>query len=161
MRFAIALVLLSVLLMVMPWRAGADGTGWNRVRLTAVVTLNLLLVCLLVVPWQRFDPSPYWERIRWIPLVSPPVVPRDLIGNVALYMPLGHAVARLAGVRQGVMMAVLAAATLACVTETLQLFSRSRYPSTTDILSNVTGAWLGALAARALARRARHGTRPR
>lgn len=156
MRFlALTLLLPFLLFVLMPWNAGADRTGWNRVRLILVVVLNVGLVVLVVVPWQRFDPVAHWDRVRWIPLVSPPITPRDLLGNLLLYLPLGHALARLAGVRRGMRLGVGTAVLIALCTETLQLFSRGRYPSTTDLLSNTTGAWLGVVLALWLMRRAR------
>jgi glycopeptide antibiotics resistance protein len=152
---ALTLLLPFLLFVVVPWNASADHTGWNRVRLICVVALNLSLVVLVVVPWQRFDPVPHWERIQWIPLVSPPITLRDLLGNVALYVPLGHALARLAGIRRGMLLGVGTSLLIAVCTESLQLFSRGRYPSTTDLLSNTTGAWLGVTLALWLMRRAR------
>ena len=153
--FALVLCLPLILFVVMPWRVSADDTTRNKIRLSVAVMLNVVVVVLVVVPWQRFDSVAHWERIRWIPLFSPPITARDLIGNFLLYFPLGHAVARLTGMRRGVLIAVAAAVLIASCTETLQLFSRGRYPSTTDLLSNSVGAWSGAILARSRMRRAR------
>jgi len=143
MRRELALITLMLLVILLPWDWRADAARANRRRLAAAVTCNVLLVLLIVVPWQRFHDHVHLERVRWIPFVSPPINARDLLGNVVLYVPLGHAAARLIGAPRGRRLAVGGAAALALVTEVSQTFSENRYPSATDLTCNAFGAWLG------------------
>lgn len=77
---------------------------------------------------------------------------RDVLLNVALTLPLGFALARL-GWRLAAVLATQAGLSLAV--ETLQFFSTRRTGDWVDLTTNVAGALLGAVAARALrARRA-------
>ena len=109
-----------------------------------MVVLNVVVVLAIVVPWGRFQDDLRWYAVRWVPFLSPPFSVRDLIGNVALYLPLGYAGARLAGAPRGPQIAVACAAALALATEASQLFGNSRFPSMTDLVCNVLGAWVGA-----------------
>jgi VanZ family protein len=143
MRGALALTVLFLLVVLLPWSWSADATRTNHLRLAVAVACNVLLVLLIVVPWQRFDDHLHWERVRWIPFVSPPINARDLLGNVILYVPLGHAAARLIGAPRGQRLAVAGAAVLALLAEVSQAFSENRYPSATDLVCNTFGAWLG------------------
>jgi glycopeptide antibiotics resistance protein len=101
-----------------------------------------VLVVLLVTPWWSFDWHPHFEKVRWIPFVSPPLRLRDILLNVLLYVPLGywHVRAR----RRSIWRAVLFALTLSAATESTQVFSDRRFPSTTDLSTNVIGALAGA-----------------
>ena len=51
--------------------------------------LATALILLLVVPWLGVHSHPHWERVRWIPFISPPIRPIDLLLNVAHYVPWG------------------------------------------------------------------------
>jgi VanZ family protein len=98
-----------------------------------------------IVPWSFLDaPFPkYWTAF-------------DLGANVAGYVPLGFFLAlsalRTGRSRHALALAMLAAATLSLVMESLQSYLPARVPSNVDLALNILGAWGGALAAWALER---------
>lgn len=78
----------------------------------------------------------------------------DVVANVALFVPLGflYALTRPAGTLSLRRVAVLAVLTSSGI-EVIQLFEATRFASLSDVLANGTGAVLGAIAQRRLARR--------
>lgn len=124
----------------------------NRRRLTSLVLLAgwTATIGVLVVPLGRYRQNPTWRRVAWIPFVSRPLTLRDNIRNVMLYVPFGYLHAR-AGLSRA--RTVVHATALSSVTESTQIYSRGRYPSTTDVVCNSLGALVGfALARRGGAR---------
>lgn len=105
------------------------------------------LILLVVAPWRSFQDHSHWARVQWIPFVTPPVRARDIIGNVVLYVPFGYFLVR-ALPRSGIWPAVALAFTLSLATEFSQVYSHGRFPSTGDLICNVSGGWLGARWAR-------------
>lgn len=95
------------------------------------------------MPWESWQDHPHWSRVVWVPFLTPPWKLRDIVGNVVLYLPLGWWWMR-QGWRPAVSGAVTAALVLSLGTEASQMFSHRRVPSTTDLVTNVCGAWLGA-----------------
>jgi hypothetical protein len=78
----------------------------------------------------------------------------DVLANVALFVPLGflYSVARQdTGLAPSRVFAMALAASAAI--ESVQLFEVTRFASVSDILANGSGAWLGAMGQRRLARR--------
>ncbi len=122
----------------------------------AVPTAALLLwtgfILLLVVPWGGFLDHTHWGKVGWIPFVSRPVKLTDIIGNVLLYVPFGIGVRRVLGSR-AVWGGLLLAAILSVGTEATQLYSHRRFPSATDVASNLLGTLGGLYLARARAER--------
>jgi glycopeptide antibiotics resistance protein len=117
------------------------------------------------LPWTGFTGRPRASRLNLIPFRRSTYRRRDLVLNFVYYVPLGIIGAGL-GWGSG---AILAAATaLSGGTELIQMFSRDRYPSVTDVILNVCGAAAGVVFALAIRRirgrrspptRAGHGTR--
>jgi VanZ family protein len=114
------------------------------------VALWLLGWAAFGIPWTTFSPQAHWEHVRWIPF--PPNVRESLnrnrlddVLNVAYYVPLGW-FGGTAGWGTGSVVAIAAA--LSVSTETAQLFSTERYPSTVDLITNITGAVAGLWLAR-------------
>jgi len=102
-------------------------------------------IVLAVTPWEDLQNHSHWRRVQWIPFVTPPVKPIDIVVNVLLYLPFGYWFAQLRGGRRGqVWGAVVAAAMLSLATEWTQLYSHSRFPSMTDVTNNLIGTALGA-----------------
>ena len=106
----------------------------------------LLAMLLFALPWKSFTVSPQLERIRWNPapesigsLYSPNRL--DDVLNFLFYVPLGFA-GRRYGKRFGTV--VVAAAALSIGTEAIQMFSSDRDPSILDVITNVSGAAVGA-----------------
>lgn len=86
-----------------------------------------------------------------IPFGDPADRPRDIIANVALFVPFGYSYAR-----RGQWWKAIAAAALVSVTaEATQLFSTDRFPSATDVTAGAIGAALGAIGS--LAAGVKHG----
>jgi glycopeptide antibiotics resistance protein len=111
------------------------GRRWPLVLWTAVILLA-------VVPWTSYQDHSHWARVQWIPFVTPPIKLRDLVANVLLYVPFGYWSMRL-GARPRAWRGLVLAAVLSLGTEFTQVYSHGRFPSLTDVVCNVTGAWLG------------------
>jgi VanZ family protein len=122
---------------------------------TSAWPLSLVYIGLIVyaslypfVDWRDQGIAP------WAYLASP--LPRywtgfDVISNVLGYAPLGFLLA-LSALRTGradkaVLRAILTAATLSLLMETMQSYLPSRVPSTLDFILNLTGASMGAISA--------------
>jgi VanZ family protein len=124
---------------------GALGRVLGRYRL--VLWVIVILVC--VVPWASYQPHAHWDRVGWWPLLSPPIRVRDLVVNIALYVPLGvFVVSPGADRRRGILWAVVWAGGLSVATETTQVFSHGRFPNATDVVMNMLGAAVGGVLAR-------------
>lgn len=109
------------------------------------LTIWISLIVVVVVPWGTFEQHAHWERMEWIPFVSPPVDLGDVIGNVFFYVPYGILVGlEAAGTRGAILLATGSATVLSLATEFTQIFSKSRFPSMTDVACNVIGACIGA-----------------
>lgn len=108
-----------------------------------------IAIAAVVVPWTSFQDHSHWINVRWIPFVSGPARTltafekirsiAEMVANVILYVPFGFAAYRHFGGWRAVMLAV----GLSTFTEWTQLYSHARIPSTTDIVCNLAGAWIG------------------
>src|SRR4249919_2359262 len=102
------------------------------------------VIIAVVVPWTSFQNHAHWERVEWIPFTAPSDV-IDAGENVLFYMPYGYLLGRnRAQSRRVIGLAFGSASMLAACTALTQVFSATRFPSTTDIISNATGALIGA-----------------
>lgn len=125
------------------------GRVWQRLALALAVALPVLAI----PPWLDLQDHAHWANVAWVPFVSPPVRLGDVLRNVLLFAPLGAAVA--ANLRSSAVSKATALALLVSVSgEFSQLYSHTRFPSTTDVAVNVTAA---AAAAWAVRRRISHG----
>lgn len=81
--------------------------------------------------------------------------PRDVLQNVALFLPLGflYRFARRGPADRWNLRVLGLGVLLSLAIETAQVWEVQRYTSLVDVLSNGTGAWLGALLHRGIARR--------
>jgi glycopeptide antibiotics resistance protein len=112
----------------------------------AALLLWSAFIMLLVVPWGGFQDHIHWGKVGWIPFVSRPLKLSDIVANVLLYVPLGLGAHRVFGIRAW--WAGLALAALLSVgTEATQLYSHRRFPSATDLTSNLLGTIGGLLLA--------------
>lgn len=122
----------------------ADVMGKSTNRRWLLIWISLIVV--VVVPWGRLQPDAHWERVGWIPFVSRPVVPRDILANVVFYMPYGIVARKeVAETRNPILMVTGSAFLLSVASEFTQVFSASRFPSMTDVVCNVSGALIGAM----------------
>lgn len=108
-----------------------------------------VLWAALAVPWRDVGAVPQWQRVEWLPFAH--VRPRDWALNFLFFLLFGGLAAQRGWSVTSVM---LVAAALSLSTELTQLFAPTRYPSITDVITNVAGAALGILlATRLLAQR--------
>ena len=106
------------------------------------------LVWAISLPWAGLTKDPQWSRVHPVPFTDPADRPRDLIANIALYIPFGYSLAR--GRKWPVVLIVSTGVSL--VAEATQLFGTVRYPSATDVTAAVIGAAIGAAWRRLAAR---------
>jgi glycopeptide antibiotics resistance protein len=115
-------------------------TRWAQVAFG----LWVILILFVVTPWYGFRDHSHWARVQWIPFVSPPIRITDIVLNTLFYVPFGLMYVRRS--RSGsVWKAVAAGALLSLATEVTQVYSHGRFPSTTDLICNTAGAYIGAL----------------
>lgn len=100
------------------------------------------VILLVVVPWWSVQDHAHWDRVGWVPFGGPLRL-RDIVLNVLLYVPFGYLHACQAH-RPPAWRTLAYACALSCATELTQVFSHGRFPSGTDVASNVIGAALGA-----------------
>lgn len=121
------------------------------------LALWCVVIVLGVAPWWSAQGHAHWDRVQWLPFVPPPVFSaRDVVVNVALYLPFGLFAG---GARPGARHAglvVAAAVVLSAATELTQVYSHGRFPAVTDVGLNAAGAWLGLALARRRARARYH-----
>jgi glycopeptide antibiotics resistance protein len=118
-----------------------------RRYLSAGPLLAIGLIVFAVVPWWSFRDHSHWDKVEWVPFTAP-VPLRDVVANVALFVPLGVVIARRSLPRRRVFNAACIGAAISIVAELAQVYSHSRFPTATDVIANV----LGAVAAAALVR---------
>ena len=106
----------------------------------------ILVIVIGVVPWFSMTNHAHWPRIGWIPFSSPPIRPRDIALNAALYLPLGFfwSPRRATATWRHAAGVALWACCLSAATELTQVYSHGRFPSMTDVTMNTLGAWAGA-----------------
>jgi glycopeptide antibiotics resistance protein len=129
----------------------------------AAIACSIALILISIFPWRGFDPSGHWHRVGWIPFVSRPASVIDVVGNLALFVPLGASIA-LHAQRPALARTLAIAFILSFVGEWAQVYSRYRYPNSGDLICNVLGAVLAAygtdqLHGRRLSRRETAGPR--
>jgi glycopeptide antibiotics resistance protein len=98
----------------------------------------LFLWARIGLPWRSFQWTPSFQRVELIPFQFGS--PRTYVLNLLAFVPLGIISTRLGWHPRTV---ILVAAGVSVLTELLQLFSRGRYPSITDVILNTSGALLG------------------
>lgn len=107
----------------------------------------LLIVVLSTFPWYIGHPD--WQTVTWVPFQDTRFSLRrmlDAVLNVCLYVPFGWSVACSGVARRtpAVVRAGLLALLLAGSCELYQVFSPFRYPTMTDVVTNVSGSLIGA-----------------
>jgi glycopeptide antibiotics resistance protein len=112
-----------------------------------LAVLWLTAWAFVALPWRSFSPVPSTRNIRLVPFQDGNVVAHAL--NVAAFVPWGA----IAGAgRWSAQRAISSGAAISAVTEAIQIFSRRRYPTTTDLILNTAGAALGVGAIRLVRR---------
>ena len=109
-----------------------------------------VIVSVTTLPWSNYVGHPHWSSVRWIPFHDPPLALFDIVANVALFVPLGFFFTRAlpnVSLRRRALLTLFSALLLSGSVEYFQVYCHNRIPSTTDILTNVLGAGLGAMLA--------------
>jgi glycopeptide antibiotics resistance protein len=118
---------------------------------TARLTALAFAVAAFAVdwPWGDLQNHTHWAKVGWIPFVSPPVRPMDVVQNLLLFAPFGFVAATASrhSRPRALLRATLLTAIIAFAGEASQLYSHTRFPSATDLACNVIGATLAAAAA--------------
>ena len=102
-----------------------------------------------VLPLSNFVGHSHWEYIKWVPTVEDLHSPKylidifsDIVGNTALFFPLGYFLSRLLTSSSPSRQLLLAAGiggTLSLGIEFYQVYCHNRFPSIFDVITNVTG----------------------
>ncbi len=106
--------------------------------------LWVAVILFVVTPWYGIRDHSHWARVQWIPFVTPPIRFWDILLNTLFYMPFGFMYVRQSSSGR-VWKAVVAGFVLSTATEVSQVYSHGRFPSTTDLICNTAGAYLGAI----------------
>jgi len=138
---ALGVFLIAAALCLLLW-------GTNRRRAAhAVWTAAIIATC---VPFTNLQNHTHWYKVQWIPFYSPPVKLTDVAANILIYVPFGFLGRPRKDLRVRFKRGVTAAALLSTAVETTQLYSHSRFPSSTDIACDVIGAAIGIAASAVL-----------
>ena len=100
--------------------------------------LSGALVFAAGYPWGDYVGHSHWTRVGWIPFLSGPIRPFDLVGNFLLGVPFGIFAGM--GLARGPLIAGTATLILALIDEAVQVYSHNRFPSATDVVCIVAGA---------------------
>ena len=117
-----------------------------------------VIVYATTIPWSDFKGHSHWGLVRWIPFGDHPLVLSDIVGNVALFLPLGYFYFMAVGRRSRqttILSGLVVAALLSSGAEFFQVFCHDRIASTTDILTNTCGAGIGLWLANLFIKRSR------
>src|SRR5262245_15264413 len=115
-------------------------------RVGAARFIWIVALVAISVPFDDLHAHTHWRKVGWIPFVTPPVKPADIVANLLIYFPLGYFERLRPARRSMIAQAVGESAIVAFLTELTQLYSHSRFPSATDMVCDCLGAALGAWA---------------
>ena len=116
-------------------------------KVTLRCTLWLIAIAVILaaatMPWSNYVGHSHWDHVNWIPFFDHPLL--EILGNVALFLPFGYFFPR---ARQGAslkvrVLPIIIGAMLSTGVEFFQVYTHSRFPSTTDICANLLGAIIG------------------
>jgi glycopeptide antibiotics resistance protein len=118
----------------------------------ALLPLCALFIALVgTFPFTNFVGHSHWEYVHWLPTADNFRSPRflfDIVANMALFLPLGYLLDRshcTTMARRSFLLTASVAGLLSLSIEWFQVYCHNRYPSTTDVVSNVTGSLIGTL----------------
>jgi VanZ like protein len=110
---------------------------------TKLVLLGCVLILVVDFPWGTLQNHAHWARVTRLPF-SGPVKPFDIVGNIALGVPLGIGAGQ--RFRRAALAAAMIALPVALIGEATQVYAHYRFPSATDVACNVIGAVTAATA---------------
>lgn len=112
---------------------------------TGLLASIAVILAATLLPWSNFAGQSDWAQVQWVPFYGHRLDLFDIASNVALFVPFGFFAGRFLSAlfREKKTIWVLVSATvLSTSVEFIQIYSHSRFPSTTDICCNVLGAAL-------------------
>jgi glycopeptide antibiotics resistance protein len=125
----------------------------RRLELSCLILWIVLIVMVGVLPLRNFVGHSHWEYIKWVPTVEDLRSPKylidifsDIVGNTALFFPLGYFLSRLltsSSPSRQLFVAAGIGGTLSLGIEFYQVFCHNRFPSVFDVITNVTGTVIG------------------
>jgi glycopeptide antibiotics resistance protein len=118
-----------------------------------------IALALVTVPFTDLHGHAHWASVGWIPFVTPPVKFTDIAANVIMYVPFGILGARRRSAGSTVVRTAGLTLALSFSLELTQLFSHTRFASSTDMACDTIGAAAGAFLAWRMGRDD-GGTRP-
>jgi len=121
--------------------------------LSCLILWIVLILMVGVLPLSNFVGHSHWEYIKWVPTAEDLYSPKylidifsDLVGNTALFFPLGYFLRRLlisSNPSRQLLLAAGISGTLSIGIEFYQVYCHSRFPSIFDVITNVTGTLMG------------------
>jgi VanZ family protein len=117
-----------------------EARRWTRALLITAIAAGIVNVTMW--PWSTFVGHAHWRQVEWLPL-SQGIRPLDIVANVVLYVPFGWALG-LGRARRATPSIVVVGALLSTSIELLQVYCHGHFPTSTDVLTNTCGTWLGA-----------------
>jgi glycopeptide antibiotics resistance protein len=121
--------------------------------LSCLILWIALILMVGVLPLSNFVGHTHWEYIKWVPTAEDLRSPKylidifsDIVGNTALFFPLGYFLRRLLFSSRPIRRLLFAAGigvTLSLGIEFYQVYCHSRFPSIFDVITNVTGTLMG------------------
>ena len=121
--------------------------------LSCLILWIALILMVGVLPLSNFVGHTHWEYIKWVPTAEDLRSPKylidifsDIVGNTALFFPLGYFLRRLLFSSSPIRRLIFAAGigvTLSLGIEFYQVYCHSRFPSIFDVITNVTGTLMG------------------
>ena len=117
-----------------------------------------VIVWATTMPWSNFKGHSHWGSVRWVPFRDHPLILSDDLANVVLFVPFGFLYFKAMPLRSGratILAGLLVSALLSGGAEFFQVFCHNRISSTTDVLTNVSGAAIGLWLANLFSHRSR------
>ena len=128
-------------------------TRTRTLDLSCLILWIVLILMVGVLPLSNFVGHSHWEYIKWVPTAEDLRSPKylidifsDIVGNTALFFPLGYFLSRLLTSSSPARQLLLAAGiggTLSLGIEFYQVYCHNRFPSFFDFITNVIGTLIG------------------
>jgi glycopeptide antibiotics resistance protein len=128
-------------------------TRTRTLDLSCLILWIVLILAVGVLPLSNFVGHSHWEYIKWVPTAEDLRSPKylidifsDIVGNAVLFFPLGYFLSRLLTSSSPARRLLLAAGiggTLSFGIEFYQVYCHNRFPSIFDVITNVTGTFMG------------------
>jgi glycopeptide antibiotics resistance protein len=129
-------------------------TRTKTLDLSCLIIWIVFILMVGILPLSNFVGHSHWEYIKWLPTNTDLRSPKylvdifsDIVGNIALFLPLGYFLSRVlisCSPSRQLLFAAGIGGTLSLGIEFYQVYSHNRFPSIIDVITNVTGTLIGA-----------------